>query len=269
MALLPMGSATGEGTLSRWESRSELEADPALNSGLNHGLEQGLHPNPGRDSGSQGSMFDEIPPAAGLEAYAAPSRYEPIEEPAYDSLEDFAQGISEPEATSFEGDGIHGGDAGFTPDSHAALGGDSGMAAEQPVWHSQESSEAAKPEPRLETTPEPSPAEKPMTVLTADDFEALEDRILRAVSLVRREREARILAEERVAALESQKLHFEAQSLQLELQCRGLESQLRDLEAQSPVLERLEQEIDALRIEREQVRQRVERLLSQLDSLEL
>ena len=39
--------------------------------------------------------------------------------------------------------------------------------------------------------------------------------------------------------------------------------------AQSPALEQLEQEVEALRVEREHVRQRVERLLSQLDALEL
>jgi len=86
---------------------------------------------------------------------------------------------------------------------------------------------------------------EPMTVLTSDDFAALEDRVLRAVGLVRREREARAVAEMRVADLEAK------------------------LQAPNPVIESLEQEVESLRAEREQVRQRVERLLSQLDALEL
>jgi uncharacterized coiled-coil protein SlyX len=85
----------------------------------------------------------------------------------------------------------------------------------------------------------------PMTVLTSDDFAALEERVLRAVGLVRREREARTAAEARVAELEAK------------------------LQAPNPVIEGLEQEVETLRVEREQVRQRVERLLGQLDALEL
>ena len=84
--------------------------------------------------------------------------------------------------------------------------------------------------------------------LTIDDFAALEERVLRAVSLVRRERLARSVAEERAVKAETQ---------------------LREHTAQLEKLNQLQQEVDALRQEREQVRQRVERLLSQLDALEL
>ncbi len=86
---------------------------------------------------------------------------------------------------------------------------------------------------------------QPLTVLSVDDFAALEERVFRAVNLVRSERLARAAAEERAAALDAQ------------------------IHAQQPTFERLQQEVEALRIEREQVRQRVERLLSQLDALEL
>jgi septal ring factor EnvC (AmiA/AmiB activator) len=81
--------------------------------------------------------------------------------------------------------------------------------------------------------------------LSANDFSALEERILRAVDLVRRERAARMQAEERTVRIESQ---------------------LRD---QAPQLERLEKELIALRTERDQVKSRVERLLTQLDALEV
>ncbi len=74
--------------------------------------------------------------------------------------------------------------------------------------------------------------------MSADDFSALEERVLRAVALVKRERQARIAAEEHAA-------RFEAR------------------------LEQMEGEVAALRAERDAVRQRVERLLSQLDALEI
>ena len=105
----------------------------------------------------------------------------------------------------------------------------------------------AHPAPATGTAPEPEsePESQPLTVLTMGDFAALEERVLRAVNLVRRERQARQAAEERLLLVESQLL------------------------AKAPALEQLQQEVEALRLEREQVRVRVERLLSQLDALEL
>lgn len=81
--------------------------------------------------------------------------------------------------------------------------------------------------------------------LSADDFSALEDRVVRAVELVKRERQARAAAEERATKAEAQ------------------------LGEELPVMDQLRQEVRSLRAERDQVRQRVERLLSQLDALEL
>jgi len=112
-------------------------------------------------------------------------------------------------------------------------------APEQNFETAEEQPSTSAPNPVVAVEPEP------MTVLTVDDFAALEERILRAVSLVRREREARIAAEERAAVLET------------------------EVQAQIPAFERLQQEVDSLRAEREQVRQRVERLLGQLDAMEL
>jgi len=85
-------------------------------------------------------------------------------------------------------------------------------------------------------------------VLPVNEFAALEERVLRAVALVRHEREARVAAEQRTAVLESQ---------------------LLVLQAEVATAEQLQQEVDGLRAEREQVRGRVDRLLSQLDALEL
>ena len=89
-------------------------------------------------------------------------------------------------------------------------------------------------------------AGEPSTVaLSVDDFSSLEDRILRAVNIIRRERMERAAADQRAAEAESK---------------------LRDQNAAS---EELQKEINTLRAERDHIRQRVEKLLSQLDALEL
>jgi chromosome segregation ATPase len=82
-------------------------------------------------------------------------------------------------------------------------------------------------------------------VLSADDFSALEERVLRAVNLVKKARQASSEAEERAAKAEAQ------------------------LREQASQAEHLQKELTALRAERDQVRLRVDRLLTQLDALEL
>ena len=100
--------------------------------------------------------------------------------------------------------------------------------------------ETAEAQPATETPDEPT-----ALALSSADFTALEERIVRAVELVKRERQARAEAEERAAKAEAQ------------------------LSEQVPVVDQMKQEIRSLRTERDQVRQRVERLLKQLDALEL
>lgn len=99
-------------------------------------------------------------------------------------------------------------------------------------------------EPVAQPAQEP-PADPGALAMSADDFSALEDRILRAVNLVRRERLARSEAEERAIKAEAR------------------------VAEQTPQIEYLQTEVNTLRTERDHVRQRVERLLSQLDALEL
>lgn len=81
--------------------------------------------------------------------------------------------------------------------------------------------------------------------LSMDDFSSLEDRVLRAVNLVKRERLERAAAEQRAAEAEAK------------------------LQDQTTASDELQKEVNALRAERDHIRQRVEKLLSQLDALEL
>ena len=95
--------------------------------------------------------------------------------------------------------------------------------------------------------------------VSLDDFSALEDRIRKAVDLVKNERRARGAAEERAGQEESRAVRAEERAASAEAQ----------IQAQKSELDQQNQELSALRSERDQVRQRVERLLSQLDTLEL
>lgn len=81
--------------------------------------------------------------------------------------------------------------------------------------------------------------------LSSSDFSALEERIARTVKLVKSERQARAAAEQRAESFDAQ------------------------LSEQLGVVKSLQEEVRALNAEREQVRKRVERLLSQLDALEV
>jgi multidrug resistance efflux pump len=110
----------------------------------------------------------------------------------------------------------------------------------QTFLESEVSEESQTTQHAIHSNPEPG-----ALALSVDDFSALEERVVRAVELVKRERLARTTAEERAA-------HAEAM-----------------LAEQAPLTDQMKQEIRSLRSERDQVRQRVERLLSQLDSLEL
>lgn len=81
------------------------------------------------------------------------------------------------------------------------------------------------------------------TPAAADDFAALEQRVLRTIELLKTERAARVEAEAKVSELH------------------------RSLETQTMELLRAESELDAFKNERDLVRGRVERLLRQLDEL--
>lgn len=78
---------------------------------------------------------------------------------------------------------------------------------------------------------------------TADDFSALEERVVRAVEVVKTERAARAQAEQTI-----EKLRHEA-------------------EEQGVALTQAREQVRSLEREREQMRQRVERMLQQIDEI--
>jgi chromosome segregation ATPase len=84
--------------------------------------------------------------------------------------------------------------------------------------------------------------------LAAADFQALEERVLRAVELLKAEREAHATANARIADLVRHSAELD-----------------RQLANRADETTRLESEIHHLQQERDQVRGRVERLLKHLD----
>jgi hypothetical protein len=79
--------------------------------------------------------------------------------------------------------------------------------------------------------------------ISADEFQALEQKVLRAVEIVKKEREARAAAEAEIASLREQ------------------------LAAQKSNARAVETELTTLNKERDQVRLRVEKMLQQIDEL--
>jgi len=79
--------------------------------------------------------------------------------------------------------------------------------------------------------------------ITADEFQALEQKVLRAVEVVKREREARATAEAEVVSLREQLASYQANA-------RAVETELTTLNK-----------------ERDAVRLRVEKMLQQMDEL--
>ncbi len=97
--------------------------------------------------------------------------------------------------------------------------------------------------------------------VSVDEFQALEQKVLRAVEIVKREREAHAAAEAEIATLREQ---LAAQAKASQGQVEAAESR-----AQATLREKAaaESQIAALNQDREAVRQRVEKMLQQMDEL--
>jgi chromosome segregation ATPase len=82
-----------------------------------------------------------------------------------------------------------------------------------------------------------------LSTVSADEFQALEQKVLRAVEIVKKEREARAAAETEAAALREELATYKSNARMAET------------------------ELNTLTKEREQVRVRVEKMLQQIDEL--
>jgi len=114
--------------------------------------------------------------------------------------------------------------------------------------------------PNLALPIEPGQIAAPVALaVSVDDFAALEQRVMRAVEMLRHERHARAAAEVRIAQAEE----YAAKTL---AELGPLHAQINQ---QTPLIAQLQSEVTSLRAERDAVKNRVEKLLEQLDSLEM
>ena len=97
--------------------------------------------------------------------------------------------------------------------------------------------------------------------VSVDEFQALEQRVLRAVEIVKQEREARATAEAEVRALREQL------AAQADAAKREADAARGRVEAAQQEQKAAEGQIGALNQERDAVRERVERMLKQMDEL--
>ncbi len=102
-----------------------------------------------------------------------------------------------------------------------------------------------------------APASALSSTSAADEFEALEQRVLRAVEVVRREREARSAAEAELGRLKAR----------VSEQAGEIERLERAHAEQHMAAEAARNELATLSEERAEVRQRIERMLHQMDEL--
>ena len=111
--------------------------------------------------------------------------------------------------------------------------------------------------------------------ISTDEFQELEERVLRAVDIVKREREARAGAEADITRLQSEITTLEQQLTDAQTQTAHLLDDLKSHKVQitnqeaahAEAKRSAEAEIAALHNERAEVRQRIERLLTQMDDL--
>jgi chromosome segregation ATPase len=117
--------------------------------------------------------------------------------------------------------------------------------------------------------------------ISVDEFQALEQKVLQTVELIKKERELRSSAEARVQeleagaaamrdrthALETQKTVLESERDHYEAERNAAMAELATLRDSLGANKAMETELEALRRERESVRQRVEVMLAQMDEL--
>lgn len=114
-------------------------------------------------------------------------------------------------------------------------------------------------------------AEETQIPLAADDFNALEQRVLRMVELVRRERESRTTADARIHSLEASVKSLEDSGLNAEQRVIALEERLQEANKKIANLSehgaQATAQVESLEKERDTVRARVEKLLKHLEEI--
>jgi len=96
--------------------------------------------------------------------------------------------------------------------------------------------------------------------ISVDEFQALEQKVLQTVELIKREREGRFIAEAEVMAMKAELL---ARAEQLELKGQEIAALRQELATAGDA----NAEVKSLQREREAVRLRVEKMLASMDEI--
>ena len=110
--------------------------------------------------------------------------------------------------------------------------------------------------------------------ISVDEFQALEAKVLQAVELIKKEREARAAAESErdnklaeLSVAESRLTAAESENATLREQLEAAQTEANELREKVANGAVAQSEVETLQREREAVRQRVEKMLSQMDEL--
>jgi len=103
--------------------------------------------------------------------------------------------------------------------------------------------------------------------VSVDEFQALEQKVLQTVELIKREREARSTAEAALAAAEKALAAAEAAQAGAQADLSAAWAEIATLQQKLAAAAQSLAEVEGLHRERDAVRQRVERMLATLDDL--
>ncbi len=105
------------------------------------------------------------------------------------------------------------------------------------------------------------------TTISVDEFQALEQKVLQTVELIKKEREARTSAEAARASAEAARASAEAAMSSAEAALAAAQGEIAALEQRLHAAAHALSEVESLHRERDAVRQRVERMLATMDEL--
>ena len=103
--------------------------------------------------------------------------------------------------------------------------------------------------------------------VSVDEFQALEQKVLQTVELIKKEREARTSAESARASAEIARASAEAAMSSAEAALAAAQGEIAALEQRLQTAAYALSEVESLHRERVAVRQRVERMLATMDEL--
>ena len=103
--------------------------------------------------------------------------------------------------------------------------------------------------------------------ISVDEFQALEQKVLQTVGLIRKEREARAAAEAERDAAQAEIVTMQAHAAAAQQEVVEVKAELAGLREQLTAAGDAQNQIEVLEREREATRHRVEKMLSTLDEL--